>query len=126
MASGDESTGKGLLVKADAIASNFHAEILSSLSSSSTTSPSPQSPQPQEQRRKPKLVGILSTSSAPSRAYANATRRQCEAFGIEFQLRETGAAAQEGLGEGEGVEEAIIEANEDEEVDGIMVSGASL
>jgi len=106
--------GKGLLLKADPIALQFRDEVKSSLA---------QRPKP------PKLVGILATSSAPSKNYAEFTRKQCEELGFEFVLRKTGAAidsdAVEGgerLGEGEGVEEAIIEANEDESVDGIMVS----
>lgn len=110
--SSDEGTGKGLLVKADGIAATFRAEVQSSLASVLSSASS----------RKPKLVGILSTSSAPSRSYAQFTKKQCEEFGIEFMLRTTGAAESGELGEGEGVEDAIIEANEDESVDGIMVS----
>ncbi|KAH7089324.1 methylenetetrahydrofolate dehydrogenase [Auriculariales sp. MPI-PUGE-AT-0066] len=50
------------------------------------------------------------------------TRKACTDLGFDFVLRETGAAiANSGLGEGEGVEEAIPEANEDPAVDGIMV-----
>ncbi|KAF9450681.1 hypothetical protein P691DRAFT_809959, partial [Macrolepiota fuliginosa MF-IS2] len=107
---------KGLLLKADAIANQFRAEVQSSLGRA---------------ERKPKLVGILATSSAPSKSYAEFTRRQCEELGFEFVLRKVGAALNsvgegggggEVLGEGEGVEEAIVEANEDGSVDGIMVS----
>jgi hypothetical protein len=101
----DEATGKGILVKADGIADTFRAEVKSAITACA---------------RRPKLVGILSTSSAPSRSYAMFTKKQCEELGIEFVLRTTGAAVQEGLGEGEDVEDAIIEANEDEGVDGIM------
>ncbi|KAF9442543.1 NAD(P)-binding protein [Macrolepiota fuliginosa MF-IS2] len=106
---------KGLLLKADAIANQFRAEVQSSLGRA---------------ERKPKLVGILATSSAPSKSYAEFTRRQCEELGFEFVLRKVGAALNsvgegggggEVLGEGEGVEEAIVEANEDGSVDGIMV-----
>lgn len=130
--SSDEGTGKGLLVKADVIANTFRSEVKDSLSSlfssppsssSSSVSATPQNPT----KRKIKLVGILSTSSAPSRSYAQFTKKQCDEFGIEFVLKETGAAINGGeglgLGEGEGVEEAIIEANEDENIDGIMVRG---
>lgn len=104
--------GKGLLLKADPIALQFRDEVKSSLAQCA---------------KPPKLVGILATSSAPSRNYAEFTRKQCEELGFEFVLRKTGAAIDdvgeggERLGEGEGVEEAIIEANEDESVDGIMV-----
>ncbi|KAI0658523.1 NAD(P)-binding protein [Cubamyces menziesii] len=100
------SEGKGVLLKADPIANTFRDEIKSALTSST---------------RKPKLVGILATTSAPSKFYAEFTRKQCDALGVEFVLRRVGAAADESLAPGEGVEEAIIEANEDDSVDGIMV-----
>ena len=103
----DEVSGKGVLLKADTIADKFRAEVKEGLSNCA---------------RPPKLVGILSTSSAPSRNYATFTKKQCEELGFEFVLRTVGAAESPDLGEGEGVEEAIIEANEDESVDGIMVS----
>ncbi|KAF7432706.1 hypothetical protein PC9H_004648 [Pleurotus ostreatus] len=103
---------KGLLIKGDPIAATFQAEVQASL---------------EKLGRKPKLVGILATSSAPSKFYAEFTRKQCERLGVEFILKKTGAAEdedrEEGIkkGEGEGVEEAIIEANEDDSIDGIMV-----
>ncbi|KAJ6560421.1 methylenetetrahydrofolate dehydrogenase [Mycena capillaripes] len=99
-------SGKGLLLKADPIAAAFRDEVKQSLSQCS---------------RRPRLVGILATSSAPSKFYAEFTKKQCEDLGVEFILKKTGAADTGDLGEGEGVEEAIIEANEDENVDGIMV-----
>ncbi|KAI0329568.1 NAD(P)-binding protein [Cubamyces sp. BRFM 1775] len=98
--------GKGVLLKADPIANTFRDEIKSALTSST---------------RKPKLVGILATTSAPSKFYAEFTKKQCDALGVEFVLRKVGAAADESLAPGEGVEEAIIEANEDDSIDGIMV-----
>lgn len=107
-------SGKGLLLKADPIASAFRDEVQATLTTQCS--------------RAPKLVGILSTSSGPSRTYAEFTRKQCESLGFQFVLKETGAAlsvSSEGQGqalnEGEGVEEAIMEANEDDTVDGIMV-----
>lgn len=52
------------------------------------------------------------------------TRKSCESLGIEYELRQVGAA-RNSLGDQPnvsiGVEEAILEANEDDEVDGIMV-----
>ncbi|KAK7062152.1 methylenetetrahydrofolate dehydrogenase [Favolaschia claudopus] len=99
-------SGKGLLLKADPIAAAFRDEIQLALSRVS---------------RRPRLVGILATSSAPSKFYADFTKKQCEDLGVEFVLKKTGAADTGDLGEGEGVEQAIIEANEDENVDGIMV-----
>ncbi|KLO19896.1 NAD(P)-binding protein [Schizopora paradoxa] len=102
----EETSGKGLLIKSDTVAEAFHNEVKSGLASCS---------------RPPKLVGILASSSAPSRSYATFTKKQCEDLGFQFVLKTTGAAESPDLGEGEGVEEAIIEANEDETVDGIMV-----
>ena len=101
-----EASGKGILLKADPIANVFRDEIKATLA----TRPRP-----------PKLVGILATSAAPSKFYAEFTQKQCTALGFEFVLKRIGAAADPALGEGDGVEEAIIEANEDDSVDGIMV-----
>ena len=101
-----DNTGKGVLLKADPIANAYRDEIKATLSSA---------PRP------PKLIGILSTSSAPSKFYAEFTKKQCEDLGVEFVLKKIGAAADPSLDEGEGVEDAIIEANNDDGVDGIMV-----
>lgn len=98
---------KGLLLKADPIAGTFRDEVKSALEKTS---------------QRPKLVGILSTTSAPSKNYAEFTRKQCEELGVEYFLKEVGAAVSSDLAEGEGVEEAIIEANEDPSIHGIMVS----
>lgn len=73
---------------------------------------------------RPKLVGILANSNAPSRAYASWTAKACEAVGIEYELREVGIVKQgkeEGTAEQGEVEEAILSANEDDLVNGIMV-----
>lgn len=73
---------------------------------------------------KPKLVGILANSGAPSRAYANWTAKACEAVGIDYELREVGivaSGATEGTAEQGEVEEAILLANQDDNVNGIMV-----
>ena len=97
---------KGILLKAETIAEPFLAEVRSSLADVFSPSSSARAP--------PKLVGILATASAaPSRSYAEFTRRQCTSLGIAFELRE--------VGRDDGVEEAIIEANADSSVDGIMV-----
>jgi methylenetetrahydrofolate dehydrogenase (NAD+) len=107
---------KGILLKADAIAEPFLAEVKASLSAANSS-----------RSRAPKLVGILATANAPSRSYAEFTRRQCVALGVDFELREVGAARGAGAiggGNGDGVEEAIIEANADDAVDGLMVSRA--
>lgn len=106
-----DPSGKGLLLLADPIAKTFRQEVQDVI----TQCPTP-----------PKLVGILSTSSSPSRFYADFTKKQCESFGIQFELRTTGKAADPSLAEGEGVEEAIIDANGDDSVDGIMVHNLPL
>ena len=98
---------KGLLLKADPIAAAFREEVRLGLENSA---------------HRPKLVGILSTTSSPSKSYAEFTQKQCEELGVEFILKKTGAAVSPDLSEGEGVEEAIIEANEDASVNGIMVN----
>jgi hypothetical protein len=111
------SAPKGVLLKADTIAEPFLAEVKASLANTVS------------RLRVPKLAGILATTNAPSRSYAEFTRRQCVALGIEFELREVGPAlmgseaggANEGSADGDGVEDAIIEANADDTVDGIMV-----
>lgn len=105
-----DPTGKGLLLKADVIADTFRDEIVQALKAL---------PKP------PKLVGILATSAAPSRFYAEFTKKQCDGLGFDFVLKEIGAALSPENGEGDGVEEAIMEANEDDSVDGIMVSSFS-
>src|SRR5258708_6905382 len=106
MTTSTDSTGKGLLLKAETIADTFRDEIVQVLS--------------QSRPKPPKLVGILATSAPPSRFYAEFTKKQCDSFGFDFVLKEIGAALNPENGEGDGVEEAIMEANEDETVDGIM------
>lgn len=115
---------KGTLLKADTIAEPFLAELKATLANSTSRS------------RPPKLVGILAATNAPSRSYAEFTRKQCVGLGIEFDLREVGAAlggreagadgaSADGASNGDGVEETIIEANADDTVDGIMVRALS-
>ena len=111
---------KGILLKADTVAEPFIAEVKASLANCTSRS------------RPPKLVGILASANAPSRSYAEFTRKQCVGLGIEFELREVGAAlggrdagtngaSVDGTSNGDGVEDAIIEANADDTVHGIMV-----
>jgi hypothetical protein len=66
--------------------------------------------------KSPKLLGLLANLDAPSRAYADWTARACQAIGIVYELREVDGS----LGEGQ-VEEAILAANNDESINGIMV-----
>lgn len=101
-----EQAGKGILLKADPIAATFLDEVKQSIA---------------QRTPPPKLVGILSTSAAPSKSYAEFTKKQCQGLGIDFILKKTGAALSPDLQEGEGAEEAIIEANNDSSVDGVMV-----
>lgn len=49
------------------------------------------------------------------------TKRACEALGIQFDLRLVGQANDASVALGEGVEEAIVEANNDDDVGGVMV-----
>ncbi|KZT62794.1 NAD(P)-binding protein [Calocera cornea HHB12733] len=105
-----EGPGDGHVLRADLIAAQFKSELLSLVAS-----------QPTFQRRPPRLVGVLSTAGEPSRKYAEFTRKMCEEFGVEYLLKEVGGAGGDESLNGEGAEEAIIEANEDEAVDGIMV-----
>ncbi|KAG9317798.1 NAD(P)-binding protein [Chiua virens] len=106
----DHASGKGLLLKADVVAEPFRDEVKTCLAQASRT---------------PTLVGILGTSAAPSKFYADFTRKQCDALGVRFVLKTVGSAESTERADGEGVEEAIIEANEDQGVDGIMAHGSS-
>lgn len=81
-------------------------------------------------KKKPRLVGILATPSPPSIAYAESTKRACEAVGMEFDIWRTwdqkeGEAPppedEKRPGLEDDVEDLIIAANADESVDGIMV-----
>ncbi|KAH7887366.1 hypothetical protein F5I97DRAFT_1805971 [Phlebopus sp. FC_14] len=101
-----DASGKGLLLKADPIADTFRDEVKNSLAECS---------------RPPTLIGILGTDAAPSKLYAEFTRKQCEGLGVRFVLKKVGSAENSAQADGEGVEEAIIEANEDDDIDGIMV-----
>lgn len=100
--------GAGKLLKADAIAELFRSDIQRSVAISTV---------------KPiKLVGILASGSfanKPSEVYAEFTRKQCEALGVEFVLKKVGGNEGEGQG---AIEDAIIEANGDDSVHGILVS----
>jgi methylenetetrahydrofolate dehydrogenase (NAD+) len=109
------ATHLGVLLSAAKVASPFEKEVKESLAALA---------------RPPTLVAILSTSAAPSRTYANFAKVQCENLGIKFILKEVGAGkwhegqnvSKESVGdEGEGIEEAIVESNEDDECDGILV-----
>ncbi len=59
-----------------------------------------------------KVVGFLSGDSAPSKTYAAYTRSACEDLGVIYELREVERLA---------LEKAIMEANRDPAVHGIMV-----
>lgn len=100
----------GKLMKADDIAALYRADVDSAVKTFTTKS------------RRPRLVGILATDSKPSEMYAEFTRKTCESMGVEFELRRVGAAVPSDETDGDGgLESGIIEANEDPDVDGIMV-----
>jgi hypothetical protein len=110
-------TGAGKLLKADLIADQFRFDIQNTISTITRSS-----------FKKPKLVGILAVSaSKPSETYAEFTKKTCEALGVEYVLKKVGEEISEGgsgssAAEDQGsVEDAIIEANADDSVGGIMV-----
>ncbi|KAF2397569.1 NAD(P)-binding protein [Trichodelitschia bisporula] len=63
-------------------------------------------------QRSPLLVGFLSCSDPAARVYAEFTQKTCRENGFEFELREV---------DREELEDAIITANGDDKVDGIIV-----
>ena len=85
----------GNLLKAYSIAAIYRADVEQSINAFSSSTVN----------RKPKLAGILATSSAPSKFYAEFTKKQCDELGVEFVLRKSGAAADLSLDEGEGGED---------------------
>ncbi|KAG8936513.1 hypothetical protein FRC02_001479 [Tulasnella sp. 418] len=114
---GEIPAPSGKLIKADSIAAKFRSDIEQTIRERTSSA-----------GRKPKLVGILATDSKPSESYAEFTQKTCDSIGVDFVLKRVGGAlvTKEGDQEirgvnGEGVEEAIIEANEDSNIDGIMV-----
>lgn len=82
-------------VTVDAIAAKFNEEISSAISSGC----------------KPKLVGLLSNEDPAGEVYARMTKRAMEKVGIEYELRRP---------ERLGLEKAILDANEDPSVHGIL------
>ncbi|KAI5449847.1 Methylenetetrahydrofolate dehydrogenase [NAD(+)] [Naganishia albida] len=110
--------GAGILIPASKVHQATKTELLNILSADKSFSAH------EEGGRVPKLVGVLATEKEDARNYAEFTRKSCESLGIAYELRLVGAARAQ-LGDapdvGIDVEEAILEANEDDEVDGIMV-----
>ncbi|WVQ75383.1 hypothetical protein IAR50_005003 [Cryptococcus sp. DSM 104548] len=104
-------SSQGILMTASKVATPFKSELLNTLSS------------PRFASRPPHLVGILATKKEDARTYAEFTKKACEQLGINYELRLVGEAREGMDGEGVGieVEEAILEANEDPDVDGLMV-----
>ncbi|WOO76795.1 Methylenetetrahydrofolate dehydrogenase [NAD(+)] [Vanrija pseudolonga] len=105
------SAPQGVLVTASKVVVPFKTELIQDISAD------------RFKGRPPHLVGILATKKEDARSYAEFTKRACEQIGINFELRFVGQAREgmDGEGVGIGVEEAILEANEDDDVDGIMV-----
>lgn len=123
---GDVVAPSGKLLKADSVAAIYRADVEESIKAFTSGS---------NPTRKPTLVGILATDSKPSESYAEFTQKTCDAIGVEFVLKRVGGAVKvesDRAGEagepgidGEGVELAIIEANQDPNIDGIMVCWTS-
>lgn len=61
----------------------------------------------------------VANADEPSRLYAESTKKSCEEIGIEFEFKVVGKPEQKSQ-PGE-VEQAVLEANMDDGVDGIMV-----
>ncbi|KAG9016195.1 hypothetical protein FRB93_011669 [Tulasnella sp. JGI-2019a] len=110
----------GKLMKADPIAALYRADVETAINAFTS----------KHSGKRPRIVGILATDSKPSEMYAEFTRKTCEGMGVDFVLKRVGGAVpnategEEASGEavdGEGLESSIIEANEDSDVDGIMV-----
>jgi len=106
----------GKLVNAESIAALYRGDVGAAIKAFTAT------------HRRPKIVGILATDSKPSEMYAEFTRKTCEGIGVDFTLKRVGkTTAKENEGEqpagvdGDGLESSIIEANEDANVNGIMV-----
>ncbi|WVF65641.1 hypothetical protein IAT40_000372 [Kwoniella sp. CBS 6097] len=110
-ATSTSNQGQGLLVTAGKVHTPFKTELLHEMAS------------PRFNGKPPHLVGILATKKEDARTYAEFTKKACETIGINFELRLVGEAREGMDGEGVGidVEEAILEANDDSEVHGIMV-----
>ncbi|KAJ9105593.1 hypothetical protein QFC19_003575 [Naganishia cerealis] len=108
--------GAGILIPASKVHQATKTELLGVLASDPSFSG--------ETGKIPKLVGILATEKEDARSYAEFTRKSCESLGIAYELRLVGPARRS-LGDQPnvsiGVEEAILEANDDPDVDGIMV-----
>ncbi|CAN6602287.1 methylenetetrahydrofolate dehydrogenase [NAD(+)] [Trichomonascus vanleenenianus] len=62
--------------------------------------------------RKPKMVGFLANSDPAAQMYADWTKKTCVSIGFDYELRTV---------DKDDLEEEIMEANDDDEVDGIMV-----
>ncbi|KAI9636671.1 methylenetetrahydrofolate dehydrogenase [Dioszegia hungarica] len=105
------SAPQGILITAGKVHVPFKTELLGTLGSDKFA------------KRAPHLVGILATKKEDARTYAEFTKKACESIGINFELRLVGEAREGMDGEGVGidVEEAILEANDDDDVDGMMV-----
>lgn len=117
--------GQGILVPASKVHTSVKTELLNTLSQAEFSEAERSEGEREGQRgRVPKLVGILATDKEDAANYAEFTRKSCTSLGIQYELRLVGAARKD---QGDqpgveiGVEEAILEANEEDGVDGIMV-----
>lgn len=104
------STNKALFagrtILASGISKSYSQEIAQKCQTISSSIMSPPG-------KKPFLVGFLANDDPAAESYANWTKKTCEEMGFEYQLRR--------VQNKDFLEERIIEANNDDAVDGIMI-----
>ncbi len=130
--SGEAAPAMGKLWQSSSVAEPFSVAVKEAIEQRVSTG-----------KPRPKLAGILATPSPPSIAYAEFTRRACEAVGIEFEIWRTWepeaasdssqaqdeAKRQESNGQNDldnlnleaDVEDLIIAANANPSIHGVMV-----
>ncbi|KAM3162210.1 hypothetical protein ACU8KH_04347 [Lachancea thermotolerans] len=96
------STKPGRTILASSVSNTYADEITSKVESLR-----------KERPNGPLLVGFLANNDPAAEMYANWTSKTCESMGFRYELRR--------VEEKDFLEEAIIEANRDNAVDGIMV-----
>ena len=61
----------------------------------------------------------MANADEPSKLYAESTKKSCEAIGVDFELKLVGSEADKA--QPGDVEQAVLEANMNDSIDGIMV-----
>ncbi|EDO15631.1 hypothetical protein Kpol_489p12 [Vanderwaltozyma polyspora DSM 70294] len=92
----------GSTILASTVANNFGEEIIKKVDSLKSSLPNG-----------PLLVGFLANNDPAAEMYATWTKKSCESMGFRYELRR--------VEDRDFLEEAIIEANRDDSVNGIMV-----